>query len=97
MAVHPCNHSTRRQRQALPEFEVSMIYIASSRLVGGLHNETLSQNKNENNTATNKFCILRAKMPTILNFTVLALFSTLNVNNAPQKTIEQFHLKMKIH
>lgn len=90
MAVHPCNHSTRRQRQALPEFEVSMIYIASSRLVGegggGLHN-----------TATKKFCILRAKMPTILNFTVLALLSTLNVNNAPHKTIEQFHLKMKIH
>lgn len=35
MAVHPCNHSTRGQRQALLEFEVSMTYIASSRLVGG--------------------------------------------------------------
>lgn len=58
----------------LPEFEVSLLHTASSRLVGGYIMRTHLKTKMKI-IATKKICLLRAKMPTILNFTVLTLLS----------------------
>lgn len=46
--------------------------------------------------ATKKWYLLRAKMSIILNFTILALLSTLNLNKAFKTTVE-FHLQIEIH
>lgn len=98
MAVHPCNHSTPGAEAGnLPEFEVSMIYIASSRLVGGCIMRTHLKTKMKIILQKRNFVYLEPKCLQILNLTVLTLLSTLNVNNAPHKTTEQFHLQMEIH